>query len=335
MRILIVLCVLFLTSSVYSQTLTGASTDHVSSFELTKARYKKPNMLPSSALEQAELKYFDQSLPTISWVGEGIYGPYLLYWMGERMTLPSQSGFLDSVSIQIDSISTDSLFVLIVEDTLYDVGGGQQFRLINIFREETIIATANIYPEQVSLNSPVMIRFPHIPVPKEFFVVISSSVNQNGQPTNYFFIRGDSKPPHELTTEVARSAGVFIDLQSGTSISAILDGTFVPNGQTEAAFTDFYITAYVDASSTSVENPITNTSKITVIPNPSSDHINVSTPFSEGTVHIYDVLGRIVSTTRIDNVNTQIYLRDIPNGTYSLIVGSGNTVSRTSISVVK
>lgn len=335
MKILIAFFILFSTSSVYSQTLTGAHTDHGSSIAPAKGHYKNLNILPSSALEQVTLKYFDQSLPTLSWLGEGQYGPYLLYWAGERMTLPSQSGFLDSVSIQLDSVSTDSLFVFIAEDTLYDVGGGQLFRLINIFRDETIIASANIYPEQVSRNAPVMVRFPHIPVPKEFFVVISPSVNQNGQPTNFFLIRGDSKPPRERTTEGSRSAGVFVDLQSGGLISAILDGTFIPNGQTEAAFSDFYITAFVDASPTSVEGPTIETSQIRVFPNPASRHIEVSTPFSEGDLQMYDMLGRIVSTTRIDNATTHVDLGEIPNGTYWLVVRSGNTFSKTSISVLK
>lgn len=335
MKTSISIFLIFLFSSAYSQELTGARTLHIPSIDSKTSSISKQVHSPTSALEQLTLKYYDETLPTIEWIGEGQYGPYLLYWIGERMTLPSETGFLDSVSIQIDSLPTDSLFVSIIQDSLYDIGGGTQYRLINIFRTGTILAVANIYPQDISRSHPVTIKFPHVPIPKEFFVVVSSATNQNGQPTNYFFIRGDNKPPRERTADGSRSAGVFIDLQTGNTISAILDGTFILNGQSSAAFSDMYITAYVESTAASAPHTSKHTPSISVFPNPSTNVITVTTAYPHAMIRIFDALGRAIFTTDCHSTKTQIDVSSISNGFYTLIVESADAINRTTLSIVR
>jgi hypothetical protein len=90
-----------------------------------------PLFSPLGVLTPFQLSYFDSTLGVSEW-GDELVNPYFLISLGERFTLPTNSGFVDSVTLQIDSITADSITVALFPDTLLNVNGTDT-HIMNVF----------------------------------------------------------------------------------------------------------------------------------------------------------------------------------------------------------
>ncbi len=64
----------------------------------------------SEGLQDSAISYFNSSLPTVNWLSGGNYGVVIPIF-GERITLSQANGFVDSVTIMIDSAIADTIFI--------------------------------------------------------------------------------------------------------------------------------------------------------------------------------------------------------------------------------
>jgi len=190
---------------------------------------------------ETHLSYFDPNTQT-QWSVAAL-STAIIFAFGERFTLSTNKGFVDSVTVQINSISQtgDSVGVILWGDTLYN----STFHLINVLATPTpIYASAWIYPSQVTAPSVVTIHFNHVQVPKDFFVVILSPANQTTQSFTGFNVMGDRKPIVARSTANSRSGFLALNLSNGSTTTSLLDTVFSDNTGTPI-YSDLYITAHV------------------------------------------------------------------------------------------
>ena len=69
--------------------------------------------------------YFDDKLPFVDWIGNDKRGgDTSLFYYAQRFTLAGDSGYLDSISFLIDAISSDSIVVGVLRDTIVETAIG-------------------------------------------------------------------------------------------------------------------------------------------------------------------------------------------------------------------
>src|SRR5688572_4053729 len=91
-----------------SDVLAGAETNMKRSFSKIISQYQQGDQQGDQQAARPndhnfKLSYFDQTLPTFSWVAPAVYGDYVLIDLGQRFTLPAERGFVDSVRIYFDT----------------------------------------------------------------------------------------------------------------------------------------------------------------------------------------------------------------------------------------
>jgi hypothetical protein len=280
----------------------------------------------SSALGQSEvaLSYFQQGTQVFEWQFPLKFSTDTLVALGERITLPGTKGFVDSVQIRIDSLSGDSLEVDLDSVQVYTAANGQNISYIDY---NTVYDFEYIYPNQVHRGSFVTVKFPHVAVPKNFFVTVAPNVSSVGSHivfTNSFIIAGDSEATRLVTSDNERS-GVVILAPGLTLVSDYFDSLVKPAGDPLPVFSNFYITAFVDTATTagavtqsptaevalqSYPNPFTANTTITLGSALASDHASLV---------VYDRLGRAVqdlSQAIRNRTSAQFNGTNLPAGFY-------------------
>ena len=287
------------------------------------------------------LFYFDETLPVHDWAFPFAVNPYIIVALGERMTAPTPYGFVDSVTILMDSINVDSASIKIVADSLFQTTAGL-FHLINIWRPGTVLATAYIQSSATHRGTYVTIPMPHVRVDQEFHIVIGPSISNNVYNVNYY--AAAVEPVRARTTENARStfiAGGVVNGQQQT-LSALFDSVFVLTGTTTAAYGDFYAVAYVDTSGTTgVSDQPTSHRPIAIssYPNPTSGetHLRLENQnVSHGaSLKIYDALGRMVmdASDRLNNGALSLSMAALSPGVYCARYSEGGKIVRTAMMV--
>ncbi len=254
----------------------------------------EPMLLPLSTpanplTADVALTYFDNSLSTINF-GVGTVGQYTIYALGERMTLPAASGFVDSLTLTLSAAAGDSVVVALFPDTLY----ANAFHLINIIDPNALPYAAGWVPAAaVSGATTVTLHFPHVPVPKEFFVVVSANVHTTLHTiTSTFNEVGDRKPLRARSKANSRSA--FLAFVGASPTTSLFDSTFL-DGSSQPIISDFYVTTYVSTGKGSVAIGSGVENGMSVFPNPASSTLSVSVPegTEAGRVELRDMLGKL------------------------------------------
>ena len=215
------------------------------------AKWKKGEFSPLSM--DSEINYYNASTPVHDWStpftfnnsSEMFYGP------AERFTLGTDQGYLDSVHITFDALQGDSIYVLIDPDTLYTANATQTFHLINIYDPNATLLYKNaVYIGNVNSKTPGMLtlKYPSIPVPKNFHVVVEPRLVVNGTSLNYtssFLLRGDSEATRARTVDNTHSTFVDLHLTQNLPVSTwVVDSFFVFTGDAAPLYSNFDIQAF-------------------------------------------------------------------------------------------
>jgi hypothetical protein len=284
--------------------------------------------------------YFDSSLPTFSWTGNGKYSKYLFLALGERITMDGDSAFVDSVKVLLDRISTDSVELTLFLDTLYNVGNGRFFHLIDAFSTTAApYAFAPIQSSEVKGPTWITVKFPHVKVPKNFFVMLSPS-NNGKQFTNFYIWQTDREPARTLTADNTRSATVASDTSTGQLLSIILDGQFLATDNGMPLYTNFYTIVYASQVPAAVRTANLAALGLSIYPNPaqSGSRIAVTGAGPAASLIVSDLLGRTQFSAfgrELAVGSVQIPVSGMAAGAYQVELVDGNSRLVRPLIVVK
>lgn len=285
-----------------------------------------------------QLSYYDSKTDSFEWIADGIYNPYLTVVVGERFTLSSSSGYVDSVVMMIDSIDADSTMVALMPDTLYNVGGGFSYHLINVFGAPTLTAFPNrafgkawVDSQHVHWGTWTTVRFPHVKVPGSFFVTVIPEITPSNSLANAAWWRGDVEAARTITSDNARSAFVGVVIQSGQAGSYILDGTFKRQSDGQFLYTNLYATLFGTQGASEVPFVASTVPSVRLWPNPASALLRVDDASS---LELMDMLGRSVLHSEVGSKGT-VDVSRIPTGRYEAILRSANGVSTSSLVIAR
>ncbi len=274
-------------------------------------------LLPQS--DDIAISYYDPATPTHSWLAPSNWGVEVLAFT-ERITLPADSGYVDSVRIVFNTIGGDSVAVVLDPDTVIAGPSGFNEHLDETAFDNSVNAygVAGIYPSQLHSDT-VTVAFAHIPVPKNFHVTLVPSFNQsNGSLTAFYAVRGDSEATRVRTVDNCHSSFIAVNLSSGQSESGVIDSNLTPAGDVAPLYSNLYITAYVSAAPSSVASTPTS-SAISIFPNPAATSIQIQGAASISNVELLDLLGRTVLSSRL-NGNKSLNVSGLEPGRYEAVV---------------
>ncbi len=295
-------------------------------------RLQRPSpQMPLGALGlDKAYSYFEPASPTFLVVGNGQYGSSDFFELGERITLDADSGFVDSVRVLLDSISTDSVHVSLFPDTLYQTGSGF-YHLINLFSATAVpYARSAIQSSQVHGPTWVMVHFPHTRVPKNFFVMLTPTDN-GAALTNFFYWQTDREPSRtQVTQEFSRSAAIVVNVSAQQSASVLLDGVLTPNGESTPLFFNFYCTVFASSEPNAVRTNLRGDQALNIYPNPANStcFLKITGAGSAATVTVRDLLGRnqfAVSGMELASGRISIPTARFAAGVYEIELLDGNS----------
>lgn len=293
-----------------------------------------------SSADPVALYYFNESLPVHDWFFPANYGPVNILNLGERITLPTPYGYVDSITVLIDSITQDSASINIVLDSLYPLPPLGTFHLINLFRQGTVLATAYVQSSAVHRGTYITVPMPHVRVDRDFQIVVGPT-SSNGV-YNVIFYAASVEPTRTRTAENARATYVGQVVANNQIISALADSTFILAGTTTIAFADFYTVAYVDTSGTTgVSDQPTSHRPIAIssYPNPTNGetHLRLENQnVSHGSsLKLYDALGRMVmdASDRLNNGELSLSMAALSPGVYCARYSEDGKIVRTAMLV--
>jgi hypothetical protein len=289
------------------------------------------------------LSYMDTSTVTYLWRVPANYPDFQMLLTGERFTLPTEWGRLDSVAIFLKELPLGQIRLDVYTDTLRQ----RRMSVPTLFHYPTIF-----FPENKPIDTSIVVstdldttrytvaRFNGKWVPREFHVLVSPMTA--GGISSLYGVITDAKPGDEnsITPENARS--MFLANVGGTILPIHFYGFFAPAGVSIAP--DLYMIAYVTVDPVdAVRDPGISPGAMDVEPYPnpvrtSNDpwlDVRFSTP-DAGTVRLqmFDLLGRLVRTGAPDFVPRGTHRRRIgvdglAPGAYLLRVsGAGGQASR-------
>ena len=201
------------------------------------------------------LTNYDATTPIHDWHFYFQAGGLLVYAPAERFTLPGNSGFVDSVKIVFDAITGDSITVVLDPDTLYTTAAGD-FHFVNIFTPTATRFAGVTLPIPVTSGALTLnLAFPHVPVTKDFHVVVFPRFVVNGTQINFtsqFTLRADSEATRTPTADNAYSTFIGLNLQNSQQTTGIMDGYFIPSGDAGPLYTNFDVEAFVSEPSSTL-----------------------------------------------------------------------------------
>lgn len=265
------------------------------------------------------LAYYDMQKPSGAWAVPVNYGQFQTMGLAQRFTLPTTSGYLDSITIFLDTIVGSEIGVLIARDTLFETAPGEYFHLIDIFSDRQPYAEQTIVASALPVDGSVTLRFDHLQVDKNFFVLVVPKI-ENNTFVSGFGLRMEIEPVRERNTENSRSA-MLAQLPGGQILSSIFDGVFQIAGADSLLYGQFYIDAFVDTTQPLKHVAMNGQlSELQLYPNPvrSGEALTFgkrTEPVSK--VQIYDLLGREVhSSVDLNEISTN----GLTPGSYIVVV---------------
>jgi hypothetical protein len=323
--IILMLCFL-LAGNVYGQ---GLATSGAASMSTIKWPHSQGiacgNQRLSTEVADMPISYYDPTAPTYSWGVPSNWNPIAIIAFTERITLPSNSGFVDSVTVIFNQISGDSVTVFLDPDSVLLTPSGY-YHLDETLFDPTVLtyAMTEIYPSQLNGSDTVTVYFPHVSVPMNFHVGVTL-----GSQATSFEVRGDTEATVPRTVENCHSTWIGVDQGTSQIESNVVDSSLTPLGYTSPLYSNLYITAYVQTSSSDVASNSISNSVVQVFPNPASDKLSINIPSDDqmNGVELRDVLGRVVLSTSGDIRSLDI--SKLFPGRYEAVINSslGITVS--------
>jgi hypothetical protein len=268
--------------------------------------------------QSIKLSYFDLNNPAFNgWDAPAMYGETYVIDLAQRFTLPTNSGYVDSVRIYFVDAEGARLSISLFADTLYNSGNGI-FHLMNDFSDplpygQTEIETAAILP-----NTWVTIDMGHAAVPKEFFVRVSPEDDGIDYISDYT-LRTEREALRARTTENSRSAFFGYDADDNR-VSAILDSTFTSNTSGEILIGDFWMEAFVTVDGASVSSISHGTSQLYPNPAKTDGAIHISDPALVTSVRIFNTLGVEVKNWSGKAQDVELSTQGLTKGFYHVIV---------------
>ncbi len=286
------------------------------------------------------LSYYDTSRRILAWPCAVNVGSATVFVLGERMTLPTTYGHLDSIAFLADSVVGDSLEIGIQGDSLYNTGAGQ-FHLINAWDiAATTYFDTTISMSSVGIHGWTTVPVPHAIVPQQFYVTLVPHVANNTF-TSWYWLASDSEDTRVRTAENCRSAMLYTAGQN--VFSGVFDSTLILNASmTQPAFVNFYIAAYVDTvmlSGVHAAAPRAGMALAT-FPDPCVDGVRISAGGMSGRggeLRIYDALGRMVAdlSAQIREGQAMWDTRGMSTGLYVARLRNGSVEAARTIRVVR
>jgi hypothetical protein len=286
---------------------------------------------PRFSAEAADLSisYYVPSAPTYSWLAPANWGAVAIVGFTERITLPSDSGFVDSVRIVFSAISGDSVGVVLDPDTILQTPVGLYHLDATIFNTSlNAFAQTTIYPSQLNGSNTVTVRFPHVQVPQNFHIGLVPSVSTSGFTSSYSIL-ADTEVTRVRTTDNCHSTFIAVVESTGQAESGVVDSDLTPAGYPSPLYSNFYITAFVSSASSSVASN-KSAASISVFPNPSSSFIQIQGVAEGSDIQLLDVLGRSVLSAQI-NGNDKLDVSKLQPGRYEAVLHSSKGVSTTPV----
>jgi hypothetical protein len=197
------------------------------------------------------LKYHDLTLPRYNWtMPTNINGSFNIM-MFQRFTLPNSAGFLDSLNVYLESVSTGAVLFRVFPAQLIDIGTGEYWF------PEFGPAIDSMWVDKTALKMQAFntIKFSGKIVPKEFFV--SAEITIAGGSNNTVVLAGDG---HDLPGVSQEKSRVCMLLTDGSALQfRLLDGTFVNSSTSQPIYSYLYMTAYADTGTSYVVPKILST----------------------------------------------------------------------------
>jgi len=294
--------------------------------------------------QDSAYKYYDPAALQHSWTVQSNFGPFVMIGLSERVTLPADSGYVDSVSILFNGVF-DTVHVLLVSDTIVSTAA-DTFHFMNEHPAAPIYASAIVSPP-FSGDPMMTVPFPHVRVPKEFHILVAPSLYSKVSP--HFVLVGDSEATRTRTAENSRSGFVKIVILNNQIHSAVLDSILIP-GDTSVIFSNLYITTYASEDPMGATNetrniglvaallePLSSATEIaaqaesvTIFPNPARASIHILSQAPNSRVELLDLLGRTVLSQTLDG-NSTIDVSRLEPGRYEAVVHSANGVTSAPI----
>jgi hypothetical protein len=296
----------------------------------------RPNNVEPAALDSG-LTYFDPTARTHVWPLIANYGSLIMAGLSERFTMSSDVAYIDSVMIGFDAID-DTVVVLLAPDSIFSTPEGD-FHLINIVDPNApVYWGTRIAPPALRGPSRKMLRFPHVQVPKDFHVLISS--NLVSPSALMIGVTGDSENVRARSTEGSRSGFYYVLTADQHFYTAILDSNFYSLHNAEPLYSNLDVTVFsstdpanattepiayglLDLLATGLESGVPASESAHddsyLYPNPCSNLVTVTKEGVES-IELYDVLGRNVMS---HNGPGSIEVKELPNGRYLAVLHNG------------
>jgi hypothetical protein len=285
-----------------------------------------------------QLSNYDSTLAPTDVVAGQLIVPYLLISLGERFTLPAASGFVDSVVLQLDTVTPGNITVALFPDTLIDINGaGAYYHLMNNAGMQYLsdfnqlgYATQTISSDSVRRGVPTTVYFPHVAVPQSFFVAVTPEISGSQQVSDALLWRGDQEAVRARTPDNTRSAYIAEDLRNQGIFAAIMDSTFVVQGN--YLFTNFYATLYGSAGSAGVPIQLSSAHDVALYPNPATTVLNIPSSLQTSDFELRDILGRTVLHTSERNIQS-VDVHMLASGSYLAFMHTAGGIITTSVMI--
>ncbi len=324
-RAIILIIYIFITGNVYGQFAMqrGAASSSATGWP-NRSNIKKQNSRFAAEAADLPISYFDPLARTHDWPAASNWGEFVIIAYTERITLSSDSGYLDSVSFVFDQITGDSVAVVLDPDTVLQTPVGYYHLDATAFNTSlNPFGVEVIYPSTLNGATNVTVPFPHVQVPKNFHVTLVPSESSSGFTASYY-LRGDSEQTLARTADNCHSTFIGINPNTGYYEAGVIDSDLAPAGDTIPIYSNLYITAFVSSSTSSVASDMASTA-FSVFPNPASTFLQVHGAEKGSCLKLLDLLGRSVLSVQI-NENAKLDVSNLQPGRYEAVVNSGSKV---------
>jgi hypothetical protein len=275
-----------------------------------------------------EYTHFNPLAPTLRIAVPFTAAPYVVGAIGERFTVAGGSAFLDSASIVIDTAIGDGFTVVAYEDTLYETSAGPM-HIMNIFTEDDPFGDARIeFPQSgVTTATRFTAHFDHVPVSKNFWILVTPWTDSNGAFTSSFGVVGDRDPIVPRTADNTFSGFLALLPATGQIFSGVFDSSFYDVGGA-SIYSNFSISAYAETAPAAVSESLA-LPELRSYPNPADANVHFDLPGQFGYT-VIDALGREVAT---GETHGTISTSALPPGAYTIILRSGERKLRSNVIV--
>jgi hypothetical protein len=295
--------------------------------------------------------YFDNKLQAMRFYVPATYGTFAVVQAGERFTLPTPDGFIDSMYVLLYSLPLGAMQFEVYDDALRQRASYNPtlFHYPDYWTGlPAILDTAQVNAGRADSTHFIKVSFNHKLVGKDFHIV-GRSKNYGGITTSLFSLISDSKVGDTTDLEPESSRATILVLYNNNYYPMQMHG-FFQNNMGVGLAPDWYIVVFaqVDLAAGGTQtvamsygpgldqnypNPVSSASGQTVIPFKMEKAGFV-------TLQVCDAVGRVVKTLANESVCAGSHLRVLDTkgmapGMYSYrLISAGHEVTR-SMLVVK